>query len=166
MDKEELRKKRHRDYMRLYYQRLEKGICSRCGKEKRIFVKSLLLCKYCRRGAQDRLWKKNHLEIINIGREKWRKKTGKNANYYFLRGAFSGNREKVIIRDGEKCVQCGFTRAQSKAEFGFDLAVDHIEGLGRWDSLGGRRNNVENLQTLCCRCHGKKTAMQGKLREV
>jgi hypothetical protein len=51
-------------------------------------------------------------------------------------------REKLVARDGEKCIECGATD---------DLTVDHIVPL----ALGGA-NKLENTQFLCQRCHTKK----------
>lgn len=62
---------------------------------------------------------------------------------------FGGNREKVIVRDGEKCVRCRLTRQEHRHLYGGDLTVDHIDG--------NRNNNVlNNLLTLCRKCHGIK----------
>lgn len=69
---------------------------------------------------------------------------------------FSGNRERTILRDQNKCVQCGMTRTEHYDKYGRDITVDHIDGKGCWDKEGGQRNDLENLQTLCLGCHGIK----------
>lgn len=73
---------------------------------------------------------------------------------------FGGNREVVIQRDGEQCVQCGMTRTTHYQTFGVDLAVDHINGIGRFVDVPD--NRLENLQTLCFPCHGRKEQRKGK----
>jgi hypothetical protein len=70
---------------------------------------------------------------------------------------FGGNREKVIQRDGEKCVKCGMTRTQHIEKYNKDISVDHIVGFGAFDRLSPVPNNaMDNLQTLCFACHNKK----------
>jgi len=73
---------------------------------------------------------------------------------------FGGVREDVIQRDGEKCVDCGMTRQEHKERWNKDITVDHINRLGSGVSKHLKDNRPENLQTLCCVCHGKK---DGKL---
>ncbi len=69
---------------------------------------------------------------------------------------FGNNRELVIQRDGEKCLRCGMTRLEHKQQFGRDITVDHINGLGRYVERSERDNRLENLQTLCIKCHVSK----------
>lgn len=67
---------------------------------------------------------------------------------------FGGNREKALKRDGYKCVVCGMTRKQHKATFGLDVVVDHKDGNGRYSE--NKNHDIDNLQTLCSVCHGRK----------
>ena len=67
---------------------------------------------------------------------------------------FGGLREQVIKRDNEKCVLCGMTRESHKKIFGRDITVDHIDKKGRNSII--KNNSLDNLQTLCLRCHGWK----------
>jgi len=69
---------------------------------------------------------------------------------------FGGNREKAIQRDGEKCVKCGMTRAEHRERFGRDITVDHIDNNGSQVPSAMKNNSMDNLQTLCSPCHGKK----------
>jgi cytochrome c553 len=71
---------------------------------------------------------------------------------------FGGMREKVIKRDKEKCVDCGMTRQEHYLKFGCDITVDHKNGNGRNAKKQDQDNKLENLQTLCLICHGKKDA--------
>ena len=72
---------------------------------------------------------------------------------------FSGNREKAILRDGEKCVKCGIPRDEHKKRYNKDLVVDHINGLGLSVPRDKKDNRLDNLQTLCSRCHGIKESV-------
>lgn len=62
---------------------------------------------------------------------------------------FGGLREIAILRDGEKCVECGMTRKEHIAKWGKDLHVNHKDHT--------KVNSLENLETLCIRCHAKKS---------
>jgi hypothetical protein len=69
---------------------------------------------------------------------------------------FGGNRKIAMTRDGWKCVKCGMTNEQHLKTYGRELAVDHINGKGTRVPSSERDNRLENLQTLCSVCHGKK----------
>ena len=57
---------------------------------------------------------------------------------------FEGNRERAILRDGERCRKCGLFREENRRKSGKDLYVLHI---------GNKKNNrLENLITLCSHC--------------
>lgn len=57
-------------------------------------------------------------------------------------------------RDGWKCVQCGATG---------DLEVDHIEPVRTRPDLA---YELSNLQTLCVRCHSRKTRIEVGMAEI
>ena len=82
---------------------------------------------------------------------KYRLKFGKNAKD---KNRFGGNRETVLQRDNWKCVECGMSQEKHYVLFNRSLTIDHIDGMGRCSNI--QNNNMENLQTLCLRCHGKK----------
>lgn len=58
-------------------------------------------------------------------------------------------RALAIKRDNDKCVVCLSTK---------ELTVDHIIPL----SNGGKKYNMENLQTLCKICHSDKDGWRAK----
>ena len=63
--------------------------------------------------------------------------------------ATDGLRESVLERDGRACVHCGMTAAEHYRLWSRPITVDHI-------NRDRTHNTMENLQTLCLRCHGKK----------
>jgi len=79
---------------------------------------------------------------------------------------FGGNREKTILRDGEKCLHCGMTRAEHRIRYRRDITVDHIDGRGMNSPKEEKNNDMSNLQTLCIACHASKDNKQRKLTVV
>jgi hypothetical protein len=58
---------------------------------------------------------------------------------------FGGNREKILERDGFKCIKCGMSREESKRELGRDLYVPKLDK--------NKGSNIDNFITLCQKCH-------------
>ena len=86
---------------------------------------------------------------------------GSNKKYSNTR-RYGGLREMAIIRDDEKCVNCGLTRQRHKNKWGRDINVDNIDGSGRSVLKHFQNNELNNLQTLCLSCHGKKDILRRK----
>ena len=107
-----------------------------------------------KRKEQLAIWKKN-LPIEKL--REYRKKDGYTRQF----GSWQV-REQAIQRDGEKCVECGITREEHKAKLNQDLHVDHIDNYGRNVIKKSKNNNLDNLQTLCIRCHRSKSSKEQK----
>jgi 5-methylcytosine-specific restriction endonuclease McrA len=60
---------------------------------------------------------------------------------------FSGNRVKTLERDGYKCTECGSTT---------NLQVHHKDESGRNKPKELRNDRLDNLVTLCGKCHIKR----------
>jgi CRISPR/Cas system Type II protein with McrA/HNH and RuvC-like nuclease domain len=58
---------------------------------------------------------------------------------------------KVKERDGFLCVRCGKSEVQNLKETSQPLCVDHIIPY-----RFSKNNSMDNLQTMCHSCHGKK----------
>lgn len=58
-------------------------------------------------------------------------------------------RAAVLERDGHKCVKCGMTDIEHKAKWGRPITIDHKD-------KNRKNNTMDNLQTLCLSCHGRK----------
>ncbi len=71
---------------------------------------------------------------------------------------FGGLRKKVIKRDKGKCVNCGMTRDEHILKFGCDITINHKDGKGRNSKI--QNHKIDNLETLCLTCHGKKDAVR------
>jgi 5-methylcytosine-specific restriction protein A len=59
-------------------------------------------------------------------------------------------RQRVLVRDAWACQQCGRVCADKR-----EAHVDHITPKAQ-----GGQDVMENLRTLCIRCHGRKTAKE------
>lgn len=59
-------------------------------------------------------------------------------------------RKQVLLRDAYKCQTCGRICVNKR-----EAQVDHITPKAR-----GGLDELENLQTLCLRCHSRKTARE------
>jgi len=63
---------------------------------------------------------------------------------------FSGQlKQRVRERDGKVCTECGMPQKEHRNEFNQSLHVHHIDG-------DKTNNKLENLVSLCTRCHGSK----------
>lgn len=58
-------------------------------------------------------------------------------------------RKAVLERDGYACVQCGMTDIAHKDKWNRPITIDHKD-------RDRTRNTMDNLQTLCLSCHGRK----------
>lgn len=65
-------------------------------------------------------------------------------------------RPSVLVRDNYKCVSCGYLGRSD------ELVVDHIVELRD----GGSPYDKTNLQTLCHKCHNKKTNQVRRNRDA
>ena len=64
--------------------------------------------------------------------------------------AWSKIRQAVLIRDAWQCQDCGRVCADKR-----EAHVDHVKPK----ALGGQ-DTLDNLRTLCIRCHGRKTVQE------
>jgi uncharacterized protein YjhX (UPF0386 family) len=62
---------------------------------------------------------------------------------------------RVRKRDAFMCVGCDMTEFQHQEQFGQPLQVDHIIPYRI-----SHDNSSQNLQSLCCYCHGKKKTVE------
>lgn len=79
---------------------------------------------------------------------------------------FGGRRDEVLERDGFRCVECGMTQAEHFLKYGRDITVHHIDGNGRSKPKDQQNHSIDNMQTLCLRCHGSKDGKRSPGRRV
>ncbi len=63
-------------------------------------------------------------------------------------------RAVILERDNWECQDCGMTQEQNIMAFGQGLTIDHIDKTGI--NCKEKNNDMDNLRTLCIRCHIKK----------
>ncbi len=85
-------------------------------------------------------WKENNLERA---KELWAESKD--------RKRFGGNTQKVLERDNFQCQECGMNQEQHFILYNKSLAIHHIDGNGIYSEV--KNNNLDNLITLCYRCH-------------
>jgi len=64
---------------------------------------------------------------------------------------FGGKSEEIFERDNWQCQKCGMSPEQSILLFNRRLAIHHIDGNGEKAEI--TNNELDNLITLCIRCH-------------
>lgn len=65
------------------------------------------------------------------------------------------SRTAALDRDDYTCQHCGLTRAEHIDTYGYDLHVHHIEPLKSFGNNYEAANDLDNLVTLCHKCHGQ-----------
>ena len=128
---------------------MKNKLCSSCHKVKKIdnFYKSKKSlsglrswCKHCCDKGTYR-YRKEHPGVLN------------DIEHY------GGNRQKALERDHWTCQICGMSQEEHIYRWGRGLTVDHIDGQGRYSKV--KNNDLNNLQTLCLSCHGRKDKLRG-----
>ena len=70
---------------------------------------------------------------------------------------FGGLRDEVLKRDNYCCVFCGMTDEEHRLRWNCSITVDHKDG---GFNNKNKRHSLDNLQTLCRICHGKKDGVR------
>ena len=79
------------------------------------------------------------------------------------RARFGGKRKIILERDNYQCVECDMTQKEHWVTWGKSLTINHIDGNGRNSVVPN--NDLNNLETLCLRCHGKKDGPRWMIAE-
>lgn len=88
-------------------------------------------------------WQKNY-------RSKFKIENGYSSTSNYSVG---GMRRYVLDRDNNRCVKCGMPDEEHKNKYGRPITIDHKD-------RNRKNNTLDNLQTLCLSCHGKKDIVQ------
>ncbi len=109
-------------------------------------------CKQCNINRTIEWQRKHHDWKLKLQKENWyrnREKYIAKSKECWAKRDFGGMRNVILERDGYRCVKCGMTREEHLTRWGTDINVDH-KNRDRKD------NTLDNLQTVCLFCHGKK----------
>lgn len=133
--------------------------CKKCGKlkdESEFYknTKGYLFpeCKPCNIKRVTKWTKENVEKKRAYDRKSWKKHRGKRietGKRCYDKREYGGLRKKVLKRDGYKCVYCRMTLGEHIKKWGSGLNIDHI-------NRKRKENTMNNLQTVCLKCHGKK----------
>ena len=130
--------------------------CTSCKEKKKMWVTGL--CRPC--------YDNVNRERIREQRRKWKEKNPEKVNkearsIQWDRMMFGGNRQKALERDNFECQECGLTQETHFALFNRGLSVHHLDETGVGAKIGEKNNDLDNLITLCMRCHGKLHGAEG-----
>jgi len=110
-----------------------------------------LKCKYCQEEFFTRKKEKQYCNK-HISKKHQKRKKSKHKKtklyfsdlYYYDFDNYDGNRIWCLLRDDFTCTQCGNEE---------NLTIHHKDGKGFSKKPQHRNNNLNNLITLCNRCH-------------
>ncbi len=102
-------------------------------------------------------WRKDNPEKVkSYAKMRWlrdRESIMKRLEDWRDENVFGGNMFIAHERDNWECQECGMSQEQSIVLFNRKLVLHHIDGQGR--NSEDKNHNLDNLITLCPRCHGK-----------
>jgi len=119
------------------------AICKDCKQKKALFVKDL--CRRC--------YDKKHRDRILKSHREWDKRNAHKKKQSSNKFYFSGNRDLALERDNWECQECGMSQEKCIVVFNRALSVHHIDENGLNVSKKEKNNDLDNLITLCTRCH-------------
>jgi len=102
--------------------------------------------EFCQRLSKERTGEGNPMYGVT-GRDNPCWKENKPQSQFYQSKEWKGTRKEVLERDDHKCQSCGATRSESRDT----LDVHHIIPI----AAGGGVFDVENLVSLCQKCHRK-----------
>lgn len=90
--------------------------------------------------------KQYKLEWQRKKRKEFKEKYGYSLERYYDN---KGLREEVLKRDGYKCIECGMTAEEHLKKWNRPITIHH-------KNKNHKDNRLENMETLCLSCHGRK----------
>lgn len=116
--------------------------CEKCNINE---IHATKLCRSC--------YDKKNRNRINEVNKRWRNNNPKKMKQLWSKTMFDGQKEEVLERDNWKCQECGMSQEQSIVIFNRQLSIHHIDGNGAYTPKERKNNNINNLITMCMRCH-------------
>lgn len=106
-----------------------------------------------------KIWRKENKEATNKTQREWGAKNRDKQRKAWDNIMFGGNAQLVLERDNFQCQDCGMTQEQSIIIFNRRLSIHHKDITGVNTKKEDKNNDVDNLITLCSRCHMKEHSM-------
>lgn len=119
--------------------------CRTCGDEKLVKPAKVSESRFCSQECMIE-WRSDQFSGENHPR--WR---GGYERYYGPN--WRRQRKRALERDGYQCQICGMDKTEHDQEYGCNPTVHHKTRFGDFDNYE-RANELDNLITLCRRCHG------------
>ncbi len=96
--------------------------------------------------------RKNITKIKKQDKE-WRQKNPDKVRDSWNSVMFDGKKDEALERDNWECQDCGMSQEKSIILFNRVLSIHHIDDNGANVPSHEKNNNLDNLITLCMRCH-------------
>lgn len=93
-------------------------------------------------------------DFTPVGRSRYRIRVGGVGPLPFDGELWEERRRAALERDGYRCRACGIDQREHRRQYGRALAVHHEVPRREFDTAD-EAHDLENLVTLCCRCHGR-----------
>lgn len=129
-----------------YARRRVHSVCGHCGKE---FTRDVAFLRRVQRAGGVSFCSRECTAAYHVGEKSpaWRGGSDPNRGQGWLKRA-----EEARARDGYKCRRCGKTQEENKQR----LSVDHIRPWREFEDAA-EANALDNLASLCRKCHSWKT---------
>ena len=100
-----------------------------------------------------REWRRKNKDRLNREAKKQRKKDPNITRSAWNNFAFDGKKDYILERDNWECQECGMSQEKSITLFNRELSIHHIDGKGAYTPKEQKNNDIDNLITMCMRCH-------------
>ncbi len=98
-------------------------------------------------------WRQENKEELKIYAEEYHRRNPEIRKKVWDKHMYGGNAQAVLERDNFECQDCGMTQEQHIIVFGNRLNIHHKDITGKSTKKPFKNNDMDNLRTLCIRCH-------------
>lgn len=98
-------------------------------------------------------WTEKNRDKINATSRAWGVKNRDKQHQGWDKHMYGGKAQAVLERDNFECQNCGMTQEQHIIIFSNRLNIHHKDVTGKNTKKPFKNNDMDNLITLCIRCH-------------
>jgi hypothetical protein len=98
-------------------------------------------------------WARSWDDHYPVGQSTYRIRIEGRGALPFQGALWEERRSEALERDGYRCLACGISRREHRRRYRTDLSVHHRTPRRQFDTAD-EAHDLENLATLCSRCHG------------